>query len=190
MEMEKSNSNFLKSQWFLWIMLLFIPIVGIVLLWKYQFYHVIVRIFLTILFGLLFIFMIFLYLPDPSPSTIPSTPSVETTPPKKQNPPPNLEKNLSGILQDLEKYIINNFSNESWVQDFSRFEVMLYPTGSSIVKLYSTLNQKNGNEQKIADGVGTYFTPSVMSKYQLTKVKLMVFNKNGESIYEKIIENK
>ena len=51
----KPKKKFWEKTWFTWLMLFFVPPVGIILLWKNSVHHIVARIFITIIFSLGFI---------------------------------------------------------------------------------------------------------------------------------------
>lgn len=74
--------KFYQKSWFIWLMLIFLPPVGIILLWTQKKYNPVPRVILSIVFLIFFIVM----LPKGEPSeqqVISNTPDITATPQKE-----------------------------------------------------------------------------------------------------------
>lgn len=195
-EFIQPKKNIFQQKWLTWIFLFIFPILGIVLLWVNRFHHIAVRIILTFVFALYMIIggivlIVLNYDSTPTQNTDAKTSVPSTATNNKDTVDPilkqsqDLNQKATNYGQETQEYLQDKYYNANWAKYYSGLQVSIMRTlghETISIKVITTLTEKNGYENEIADAILGYKDIS-STKFDTYKVK--VHDKNGNLLTER-----
>lgn len=165
----------MQKQWFTWLALIALPPLGLVLLWKNKFYSKPVRIILTIIFSLYLLLWVYARYGQQGQNN--------------QELSPELNQKTETILTDLNDYVFNNYSGKvdwgSYIKGVQGQIAKKWGKEYVTVTVLTTLTEKNGAEQEIANAIFGFFNEQAKTKYNYQSATVRVKSASGEILAEK-----